>query len=128
MNKSLLTYLSLIFIAGAVHASDDQQTIDAAPVEVPEVCVAPTGTPIIPDGNVASKDELLAAQSAVKFFQSTNLDYLRCLDVKRAAVAPDTEEAAEQLAELEKLERAAIAMEEKVASEFNTARKFFLER
>lgn len=91
-------------------------------------CTAPTGTPIIPDGNVASKDELIAAQGAVKNFQALNLDYLKCIDGKRAELDPEAAETAQQMGEFQALEDAAIAMEEKLADEFNTARKAFMDR
>lgn len=91
-------------------------------------CTAPTGTPIIPDGNVASKDELIAAQAAVKEFQSLNLEYLECLDTKRTSLDPEAADTEQKLTEFKVLEDAAVGMEEKLANEFNTARKAFLER
>ncbi|GHA15315.1 hypothetical protein GCM10008090_26090 [Arenicella chitinivorans] len=91
-------------------------------------CVAPTNKPIIPDGHVASKDELLAAQDAVKAFQTRNLEFLVCLDKKREAIAPDAAGSAETLAKYQAQEEAAIALEQSVANEFNTARTNFMER
>jgi len=91
-------------------------------------CTAPTGTPIIPDGNVASKDELLSAQKAIKSFQSTNLEYLQCIDAEKALLDPEAADIEQKLAEYKVLEDAAIKMEEKAAEEFNTARSAFLAR
>ena len=91
-------------------------------------CVAPTGSPIIPDGIVASKDEMLAAQNAVKYFQSLNLDFLQCLDAKKTALDPEDEANADQLAALKAAEEAAIAREEAIAAEFNAARTVFMEK
>jgi hypothetical protein len=91
-------------------------------------CTAPTNKPIIPDGHVASKDELLAAQDAVKAFQTRNLEFLVCLDKKREALDPEAEENTEVLAKYQAQEDAAIALEQAVANEFNTARSNFMER
>lgn len=91
-------------------------------------CVAPTNKPIIPDGHVASKDELLAAQDAIKAFQARNLEFLVCLDKKREALDPEATDKAEVLAKYQAQEDAAIALEQAVANEFNTARTNFMER
>jgi len=125
--KIIFTSLSLILANTTLQA---QELEDAAAQVTGEasVCTAPTGTPIIPDGNVASKDELLAAQSAVKGFQETNLLYLNCLDGKRQGLDPEAEADAAKLATIDAAETLAIEMEEKMAAEFNTARKYFMER
>ena len=91
-------------------------------------CVAPSNKPIIPDGHVASKDELLAAQDAVKAFQTRNLEFLVCLDKKREGLDPEAAGSAETRAKYQAQEDAAIALEQAVANEFNTARTNFMER
>jgi len=112
----------------SVNVALADETAAADETALTEECVAPTGTPIVPDGNVASKDELIAAQGAVKNFQAVNLEYLQCLDTKRAALDPESAETAQKLANFDGLEAAAIQMEEKLAEEFNAARTAFMER
>ncbi len=126
--KILFTSLSLLLVSGSALAQESESNAEQAPAVNAVECTAPTGTPIIPDGNVASKDELLSAQSAVKSFQNTNLDYLECLDEKKKGLDPELEADAAELAKLDAAEAAAIKMEEKMAEEFNTARKYFMER
>ncbi|RBP50802.1 hypothetical protein [Arenicella xantha] len=91
-------------------------------------CIAPTNTPIIPDGHVASQDELIAAQNAVKAFQERNLSFLLCLDEQRAALTPEAEGNEEKMAAFKQAEDDAIELEKSVANEFNTARKAFMAR
>ena len=73
-------------------------------------CVAPSA-PIVPDGNVASKDELLSAQSAYKAFESNFYDYRECLQAKEKALIDLDDVAFEEL--------------NRVAAEFNTAVKAY---
>ena len=91
-------------------------------------CDAPLNTPIIPDGHVASQDELMAAQRAVKRFQDLNLDFLLCLDKERAALGPQDADNTEKMLAFKNAEDAAIDLEKSVANEFNAARKAFMER
>ena len=91
-------------------------------------CRYNTTTPIIPDGNIATKDELVSAQKRVKYFQETLLDFRECLfeaeqaldvtaadyDVKKAALLARSDES--------------IDLENKVASEFNEAIQIYKAR
>ena len=54
-------------------------------------CKAPSA-PIIPDGNVASEDELIAAQGAYKAFEKRFYDFRDCLTAKEQAIAPDADD------------------------------------
>jgi hypothetical protein len=122
--KKLTTTMVLacgIIFSAQLSATEDQATED-------KTCVVVTQTPIIPDGVVASKDEMLAAQDAVKSFQARNLEYLQCLDRKKSTLDAENEEHAEELAALTLAGDKAIQLEESVAAEFNTARKVFLEK
>lgn len=128
-SKILFTSLSLLFVASAsLNAQELENNAEEAVQPEIAVCTPPTSTPIIPDGNVASKDELLAAQSAVKSFQEINLNYLSCLDQKKVGLDPESDIDALEIEKLDAAVSAAIGMEEKMAEEFNTARKYFMER
>lgn len=84
--------------------------------------------PIIPDGNVASQDELVAAQKAMKAFQVTLAEYRECLDAKDAAIDPEAEDAEAQKAAIGADYDASVDAEEKMAEEFNTAVRAFKAR
>jgi hypothetical protein len=84
--------------------------------------------PSLPDGASASLDEMLQGQKAVKEFQATNVDYMKCLekhfsaakevaatatdDTARKKAASDYEAAIEAY-------NAAVSAEEEVAGAFN---------
>lgn len=87
-------------------------------------CVLPTA-PIIPDGNVASKDELISAQGAYKEYELNIDGYRGCLEEKDKAIVVDAEGAAEQKAELLALDGASVDALTKVAEEFNVAVRAF---
>lgn len=90
-------------------------------------CVAPA-TPIIPDGNVASEDELVSASKAMKAFQTKLVDHRNCLAEEEGTL--DTE--AENFMELKKAVGAkyneSVDAEEKLAEEFNVAVRAFKAR
>ena len=90
-------------------------------------CASPTA-PIIPDGNVASEDELVGAQTALKTFQGDLIEYRKCLAQKQQAMEATTGEDADGaqsaavLAEEEallKLYNDSVTAEENAADEFN---------
>lgn len=51
----------------------------------------PPASPIIPDGNVASLDELKAAQGAFKTMQESFFDYRECIDAQITALDAESE-------------------------------------
>jgi len=90
-------------------------------------CALPAA-PIIPDGNVASQDELVAAQQAMKAYQGTLTEYRECLAGMDAAVVPESEGAEEKTASILAAYNASVDSEEAVAEQFNTAVRAFKER
>lgn len=90
-------------------------------------CEVPAA-PIIPDGNVASEDELVAAQIAVKTFQGKLVDYRDCLLKKELAADQQAEDYEAKTAEILALSNASVDMEEKIAEEFNQAVRSYKER
>ncbi len=90
-------------------------------------CTAPSA-PIIPDGNVASKDELIAAQGAYKAFEKTFYDFRDCLNAKEQAISPEAADIEEQKAAITAADNAAFEELNRVAAEFNTAVKAFKAR
>lgn len=84
--------------------------------------------PIVPDGNVASQDELVAAQQAMKSYQGTLVEYRECLAGMDSAVAPDSEEAEQQTASILAAYNASVDSEQLVAEQFNAAVRAFKAR
>ena len=81
LKKSLLIISLFVFFNGLALSQETEQ----------QDCVAPTA-PIVPDGNVASEDELVAAQKAVKAFEVSTHSYQACLEVKHSLVDPETQQ------------------------------------
>lgn len=100
-------------------------SISAAQAQQAETCELSSTTPVIPDGNVASMDELLAAQSAIKGFQASLGEYRTCLDSQRVAFDPATEEGLAGLAQIDGKYNASVDSEEAVAASFNAAVKAY---
>jgi len=109
----------------------------ASAASMAQDCVAPTA-PQIPDGEKSSLEQMLAAQKAVKEFQTANLAYMSCLEpsvntaeaaakdaatkvAEKAAGAEDALKAANaELLKAQETYNAAVSMEEEVAGKFNT--------
>ena len=87
-------------------------------------CNAPAA-PIIPDGNVASEDELVAAQRGYKAFEKKFFDYRDCLTAKEQAINPEAADLEEQKAVISAADNAAFDELNRVANEFNSAVKAF---
>lgn len=83
-------------------------------------CEAPTA-PIIPDGNVASQDELIAAQKAMKTFQAVLGDYRSCLDEMTSVIDLESEEGLTAKVANDTLYDSSVVAEEGVAEQFNAA-------
>lgn len=92
-----------------------------------EECTLP-GAPIVPDGNVASEDELVSAQSSIKTYQANLMDYRTCLESSNEALDPE----AANFEELSKMSldkyNASVDAETNVAEEFSAAVRAFRAR
>lgn len=111
ISKSLIS--SAIFVTLGLSAVASAQT-----------CTLPNA-PIIPDGNVASQDELLAAKDAFKAFESNIIDYRECLVEQENNVSPDSDTAETQKAAILALDDVSFERLKKVADEFNQAVRAF---
>lgn len=90
-------------------------------------CILPN-PPLIPDGNVASKDELISAQSSYKAFESKIFDYRDCLSNQEAKIPADSETIDAQKAAILELDNISVDSLKGVAEEFNLAVRAFKER
>jgi len=106
-------------------------------VSMAEDCVMPAA-PTIPNGEDSSLEQMLAAQKAVKEFQTANLAYMSCVEPSVTAAEAAAKDAATKVAEkaagaedalkaanadllkAQETYNAAVSMEEDVAGKFNT--------
>jgi len=119
------------------HSAAEKAAAEAT-TPIPEVAADPSVTecteaaaPIIPDGNVASEDELLAAQKAFKAYQANVEEYRDCLLVLKAnteAMELSPEELESKLADNLAADNASVDKIEAVAEEFNKAVRAFKAR
>ena len=86
---------------------------------VSQECGLPT-TPIVPDGNVASEDELISAQKAMKGYQALLAEYRECLVAGEKKLDPDAEDTADRIKDNKAKYDASIDAEESIAEKFNT--------
>lgn len=102
--------------------------VEEAAEAVEEAACDMPGAPIIPDGNVASEDELIAAQSAMKMFQGSLISYRECIQGLEKLIDPESETAVAEGEELLANFNKSVDAEEQVAAEFNEAVKAFKAR
>ena len=111
--RSALTVCAALMLAHALPAAAE--------------CTQPA-QPTLPDGASASMDEMLQGQKAVKEFQATNMDYMKCLEEnfsaakEMAASASDEAARAKAAGDYEaavEAYNAAVSAEEEVAGAFN---------
>jgi hypothetical protein len=79
--------------------------------------------PSVPDGKVATLDEMKAAQQAIKAYIASSNAYLACLDQEGQGAPAD--EPAEAKAARVASYNAAVDEQSAVAAQFNTARQAF---
>jgi len=85
-------------------------------------------SPIVPDGNVASMDELVSAQKAIKMYQTSLEGFRDCLKGMEEAIDPEAEDAQEQSAAILANYNGSVDNEALVAEEFNGAVRDFKAR
>lgn len=124
-NVAAVASATFLLIGTAAVAQNTQEAQD----EVTNAsCSYNTTTPIIPDGNIATKDELIAAQKRIKVYQDSLLDFRECLTAQEATLSPEAEDYEAQKAALVVRSDESIDLENKVAAEFNDAIKIYKER
>ena len=94
------------------------------PISATLACDAPE-TPEVPNGETASLEAMIAAQTEVKTFQASNAEYLACVDEQMATeqnLVDEGEEGAQERYALAAADyNAAVSREEQVAADFNAA-------
>ena len=112
LNKTLLLSALLVAFSGTTAADE---------------CTNPSA-PIVPDGNVASMDELVAAQKGLKAFQANLVDYRDCLVEQKVADTSEDEAALQKNAALNAAYDSSVDAEGVAAEEFNAAVRAFKAR
>ena len=124
MNKLIsLSFLLLSFVTLNSYAEEELVMIDSLDIN----CTAPNG-PIIPDGNVASEDELVSAQNGIKSYQAGLSIYRLCLADLETNLDPVAESTETLKTALKSLYDASIDAETAVAEKFNLSVRAFKER
>lgn len=131
--SALLIAFTVIGFTGVASANHHEAEKAAAMDESANAEVAASNcelpaAPIIPDGNVASEDELVAAQRAMKMFQDTIIKSRECIAGKEQFIDPDAEGSDEKAAALVAQYNVTVDAEAKVAEEFNAAVRAFKAR
>jgi hypothetical protein len=85
-------------------------------------------TPIIPDGNVASEDELIAASKAMKAYQTKLMDHRDCIGGEEAKLNVEAEDYEAKKMVFTKRYDASVDAESALAEEFNVAVRAFKAR
>lgn len=124
----MLNTKNLTLIAGLLLTTPNFVLAHGHEAEPGAECTHTTTTPIIPDGNIASKDELVSAQTRVKAFQEELLDFRECLLNAEEKLNPEGETYAQDKAALSARSDSSIDLENKVAAEFNEAVKVYKAR
>ena len=87
-------------------------------------CEAPMEVDI-PQGDVATLDEMLAAQSGVKEYMAAMDEYLGCLDEEMEALGEEATE--EERADMVDRYNTSVTQMEETAAEFNAQRQLYQE-
>ena len=90
-------------------------------------CLIPAA-PIVPDGNVASEDELVSASKAMKVFQTSLIDHRNCLAEEEGSLDKEAEGFTELKKAIADEYNISVDAEEKLADEFNAAVRAFKAR
>lgn len=103
------TFMVLATSAGGVIAQDG--------CEQPDM-------PVMPDGASATLEDMLAGQKSIKAFQSSNMEFMKCLEstfkaAKISAEATGSKSAKATHSEALEAYNAAVSAEEEVAGQFN---------
>jgi len=122
ISKKALSVISTAIIATGLSTSTlAQDTVTAEPAVVSSgPCISPT-EPIIPDGNIATKEELVGASKAIKALQSELEVYRNCIAGKSNSITGEDEASTQQKQVYVDQYNASVDLEEKVAADFNTA-------
>lgn len=115
-------------IGSTTNIMAEQEKLAMQEAVTAKTCAFDKTTPIIPDGNVASEDELIAAQTRIKLYQSSLQDFRDCITSQIQELNPEAEDTPIRRAALLKRSNQSVEVEESVAQEFNEAIKVYKSR
>lgn len=129
----VLSLLAVFHIANAQESASETDSVivsEAVATEVKQLtadCALPL-SPTIPDGFLASKDELLSARKAIAAFQENLQEYRGCIDQVRLNFTDETEQKDQKLQAIKDLYNASVDAESATAELFNKSVRAFNER
>ena len=130
MSNSMKALFTLIaaFTFSASALADGHGAAEHAKEMAEAASCSMEGAPIIPDGNVASEDELIAASGAMKAYQGKLQEYRDCMVAEEKLIDPEAEDNALKMAEIRAKYDASVDAESAIADEFNAAVRAFKAR
>lgn len=128
MLKTKLLLASAITACTVLSNMAVAEEVAEAAVDPGAHCSYESTMPIIPDGNVASKDDLIAAQGRVKEFQNSLMDFRSCLAEVENALNPEQEDFEAIKAALLEKNNQSVDLENELAAKFNETIRLFKSR
>ena len=122
------TALSIALISTTLTVSALAQEEAVSDEQARKFCTYSKRMPIIPDGNIATKDELVDAKERIATYQDHLNEYRDCLYQAETALDTEADDYEERKSTIQKLNDESIEIEQKVADKFNQAIRIYKER
>lgn len=126
--KANKTALSVALLGAILTVTSPAQEEAVSDEQASKFCTYSKRMPIIPDGNIATKDELVDAKERIALYQDQLADYRECLYKAEASLDTEANDYEERKIAIQKLSDESIEVEQKVADKFNQAIRIYKER
>ncbi|MCH2190593.1 MAG: hypothetical protein MK188_06705 [Gammaproteobacteria bacterium] len=126
--KANKTVLSVALISAILTLSSFAQQPAVNDEQGSKFCTYSKRMPIIPDGNIATKDELIDAKERIALYQDQLANYRECLYQVEKNLDTTADDYEERKVAIQKLSDESIEVEQKVADKFNQAIRIYKDR
>ena len=126
--KANKTALSVALLSAILTVTSPAQEEAVSDDQASKFCTYSKRMPIIPDGNIATKDELVDAKERIALYQDQLADYRECLYKAEKALDTEADDYEERKLAIQKLSDESIKVEQKVADKFNQAIRIYKDR
>jgi len=126
--KANKTALSVALLSAILTVTSPAQEEAVSDDQASKFCTYSKRMPIIPDGNIATKDELVDAKERIALYQDQLADYRECLYKAEKALDTEADDYEERKLAIQKLSDDSIEVEQKVADKFNQAIRIYKDR
>ena len=126
--KANKTALSVALLSAILTITSPAQEVAVSNDQASKFCTYSKRMPIIPDGNIATKDELVDAKERIALYQDQLADYRECLYKAEKALDTEADDYEERKLAIQKLSDDSIEVEQKVADKFNQAIRIYKDR